>query len=246
MNVFNSTIKATLKKYNPQIIGVTGAVGRAVAIGALKSVFSSHSVSVMPQGDMHSMKAALLGGSGNLSGLVLLLKAWLRSIFHWEYPEKIILDYPPIGHAELKERLDLARPDVLVVTDLADKSESNVSREEMVRAVAHMIESVGQKGLVVLNADDSGLMSLKPKARAMTYGFGDLPDVKINNFEDRVESGKSVGISFKLEYMGSFVPVRMDGVSGKSYACAAACAAAVGIADGMNLVKVSEAVSTKA
>ena len=50
-----------------------------------------------------------------------------------------------------------------------------------------------------------------------------------------------MGVSFKLEYGGSFIPIRMNGVYGRPGAYAAAAAAAVGIILGMNLVRIAEA-----
>ena len=60
-------------------------------------------------------------------------------------------------------------------------------------------------------------------------------------YENKMEKGEPVGISFKLNYGGSFAPIRIDGCFGKPQAYAVAAASAVGFAFGMNLVKISEA-----
>ncbi len=84
----------------------------------------------------------------------------------------------------------------------------------------------------------------------MTYGFAQGADLRIVRFENRISPATSdqppaasSGISFKLEYGGSFVPVRIDGVLGHVHAYAAAAAAAIGLIFGMNLVKISEALA---
>lgn len=51
------------------------------------------------------------------------------------------------------------------------------------------------------------------------------------------------GVSFKLEYAGSFVPVILKNVFGRVQAYAAAIAAAVGLIYDLNLVEISEALS---
>ncbi|MEK7462976.1 MAG: cyanophycin synthetase, partial [Patescibacteria group bacterium] len=68
--------------------------------------------------------------------------------------------------------------------------------------------------------------------------------IELTYFENRVYGGIAVGVSFKLNYGGSFVPVRIDGCFGKPQVYATAAAAAVGFAFGMNLVKVSEALQS--
>ncbi len=93
------------------------------------------------------------------------------------------------------------------------------------------------------------------------------PDLRISNFENRLtqtitdytrtnmeksrlESAlsphKSVfgGVSFKLEYGGSFVPVVLKNVFGRAQAYAAAIAACVGLIFDLNLVEISEALSS--
>ncbi len=88
-------------------------------------------------------------------------------------------------------------------------------------------------------------MNLEQRTRAhlMTFGFNKGAEIKISRMENRIENGRPIGISFKLEYKGTFVPVRLNGVFGRSHAYAAAAAAAVGIAFGMNLVAISDALA---
>ncbi len=76
------------------------------------------------------------------------------------------------------------------------------------------------------------------------YGFDRGEDVRIVRFEHKMQrDGAPEGISFKLEYGSSIVPVRIPHVFGRTHAYAAAAAASVGIAFGMNLVTISEALS---
>jgi UDP-N-acetylmuramoyl-tripeptide--D-alanyl-D-alanine ligase len=75
----------------------------------------------------------------------------------------------------------------------------------------------------------------------MTYGFSEGAIMQISNFEVRMDAERPAGISFKLNYGGSFVPVRLDNCFGKVQAYAAAAAACVGITFGLNLVKTAEA-----
>ncbi|HUS49765.1 MAG TPA: cyanophycin synthetase, partial [Candidatus Paceibacterota bacterium] len=52
---------------------------------------------------------------------------------------------------------------------------------------------------------------------------------------------KNIGMSFRLEASGSFVPVKIEGVFGKAQVYALSAATAVGLSLDMNLVEISEA-----
>jgi UDP-N-acetylmuramoyl-tripeptide--D-alanyl-D-alanine ligase len=78
----------------------------------------------------------------------------------------------------------------------------------------------------------------------LTFGFGETADVRISNLEYRTNQGEPLGISFKLRHAGSTVPVKIDNCFGNATAYAAAAAAAVGLAFGMNLVRITETLSS--
>ena len=77
-------------------------------------------------------------------------------------------------------------------------------------------------------------------AEKLDWALGGLED-KISNFQFSIFNFKDLGISFKIEYQGSIVPVRMTRVLGKQQTYAAAAAAVVGVSFGLNLVEISEA-----
>jgi len=168
------------------------------------------------------------------------------------YPEFLVLEYGADRPGDIKYLLGIARPNVSVITAVGDVPvhvEFYAGPDEVAREKSRLIEYLPSAGYAILNADDKREMSLKDRTRAhvMTFGFSKDAEVQIMRFEHRSEhdaagaAGRPVGISFKLEYGGSFVPVRLDGVFGKSHAYAAAAGAAVGIVFGSNLVKASEA-----
>jgi len=65
-----------------------------------------------------------------------------------------------------------------------------------------------------------------------------MPDIKISNFSN-VFSDDKKGISFKIDYQGSFVPMRIFNTFGKKQAYAASAAVAVGLSLGLNLVEIA-------
>jgi UDP-N-acetylmuramoyl-tripeptide--D-alanyl-D-alanine ligase len=77
----------------------------------------------------------------------------------------------------------------------------------------------------------------------ITFGF-DNSSLKISDYKFRqAKDLKQSGISFRLGYKGSFVPVILNGVISKANAYALSAAAAVGAALNLNLVEIAEAMS---
>ena len=98
-------------------------------------------------------------------------------------------------------------------------------------------------GTVMLYADDEKLKDLKFEGRKiMTYGMDESALVKGSSptilYKEENGSRKPSGISFKLEYAGSSVPVSLLGVLGIQHVYPVLAAVAVGLVQGLPLVKI--------
>lgn len=193
---------------------------------------------------------------------VIIASLWKIIFKPGGYPEFLVLEYGADKPGDIRYLLTIARPNASVITAVGDVPvhvEFFAGPDEVAREKARLIEYLPAAASAVLNHDDGTVMDLKERTRAhvMTYGFSKGANVQVTRFENRWEgdpaggvgrlarlgarTGRPVGVSFKIEYGGSFVPVRLDGVFGKAHAYAAAAGAAIGLIFGMNLVKISEA-----
>jgi UDP-N-acetylmuramoyl-tripeptide--D-alanyl-D-alanine ligase len=162
------------------------------------------------------------------------------------YPEILVLEYGADKPGDIKYLAGFARPTVGVITAIGAVPvhvEFYAGPDDVAREKGRLIEALPAAGFAVLNADDETVLELedRTRARVMTFGFAGDADVRASHMVNRVSGGRPIGISFKLEYGGSYAPVRLDGVFGKAHAYAAAAGAAVGLLFGMNLVTISEA-----
>ncbi len=261
----------TIWRYRPGIIGVTGSVGKTSTKLAVESVLGGERRVRASGGNLNSdlgLPLTILGGWSEKE-LKLVSRdqsphaAIIRKSFFWikvitssfwrivfvskaKYPEILILEYGADRPGDLKYLLGVARPNISVITAVGEipvHVEFFSGPEEVAREKARLIEYLPSAGFAVLNYDDDSVMDLKERTRAhvITFGFGNGADVRISRLENRFEGDRPVGVSFKLEYGGSFVPVKLDGVFGKAQAYASSSAAAIGIVFGLNLVKISEA-----
>lgn len=243
----------TLNKYQPGIIAVTGTVGKTSTKEAIYAVLKKHRSVRENSGNFNNelgVPLTILGGWQKIEGKYFWVKviavSLFRLIFRLKYPELLILEYAADKPGDIRYLLEIAKPQIGVVTAIGDipvHVEFYSGPEAVAREKAKVVEALSAVGFAILNYDDEAVFDMRDRTRAhvMTYGFGEGATVQITNFETRMDGDKPAGIAFKLNYAGNFVPVRLDGCFGKAQAYAAAAAAAVGIAFGLNLVKIAEA-----
>jgi UDP-N-acetylmuramoyl-tripeptide--D-alanyl-D-alanine ligase len=264
--------RLTIARYRPRVIGVTGSVGKTSTKRAIATVIAKGHRVRMAEGNLNNEMGMSLAVLGDWSTAELKLISrdqpagtagfrklmfWLKVIFSgaWgivmkskKYPEVLILEYGADRPGDILRLMRIARPDVAIVTAVGDKPahvEFYSSPEAVAREKARLIERLLPGDSAVLNHDDEMVDSLRDhtRGRVTSFGFDEGADLRIVRLENRTEKNIPLGISFKLEYEGSSVPVRIDGVFGKAPAYAAAAAACVGLIFGMNLVTISEALA---
>jgi UDP-N-acetylmuramoyl-tripeptide--D-alanyl-D-alanine ligase len=180
---------------------------------------------------------------------VIVRSVW-RIVFSsaGDYPEILVLEYGADRPGDIRYLLSIARPNISVITAIGDipvHVEFYGGPDEVAREKGKLIEYLPVGGFAVLNGDDAAVMDLqsRTRARVMTFGFDKNSEVRISRFENKLKDGQPSGISFKLEHGSGIVPVRIDNVFGRAHAYAAGAAAAIGLAFGMNLVAISEALA---
>lgn len=264
--------RLTILRYRPKVIGVTGSVGKTSTIGAIATVLAKTCRVRAPGGNLNNeigMSLTILGdwdkhdlalvshdqpaGTAKLRKLFFWLKvffagAWQVIIKSKRYPKILILEYGADRPGDILRLMHIARPDVSIVTAVGDTPahvEFYANSEAVAREKGRLIERLLPGQFAILNYDDNMVDSLRDRTRSrvMTYGFESGADLRIVRLEYRIAESIPTGISFKFEYEGSSVPVRIDGVLGRSSAYAAAAAACVGLIFDMNLVTISEALA---
>ncbi len=248
--------RLTLAKYKPAIIGVTGNVGKTSAKLAIATVLAT---------DRHTRASAknfnnelglplnIIGDFSSTEGFWI----WIRAIgmglknliITADYPEVLVLEYGVDRPGDMDYLLSIAKPQIGIVTAVGEipvHVEFFSGPEGVAKEKSKIVSFLPATGFAILNADDKLVTKMGEQTRAhvITFGFDPKAELRITNFKDRFDSETGeAGVSFKLNYGGSSVPVRIDGVFGKTAAYASAVAAAVGLIFGMNLVKIAEALN---
>jgi UDP-N-acetylmuramoyl-tripeptide--D-alanyl-D-alanine ligase len=251
--------KSTLKKYKPQVIGITGSVGKSSTKEAVLAVLKTKKRVRANQGNLNNelgLPLTILGDynyyredSNNKIGF------WIKVIFFGiggllrtrsDYPETLILEYGANKPGDIEYLLKIAKPDIAIITAISEVPvhvEFYQNPEALAREKARLVSALSAKGLAVLNYDDEIVMKMKEKTRSrvVTFGFEKGADIRAINFENQAEGMRPIGLSFKIEHGGSAVPVKMANIFGRSYVYNMLAAAAVGLENNMNLVEIASA-----
>ena len=249
--------KIVLWRYQPEIIGVTGSVGKTSTKEAIYQVLKKQFRVRRNIGNYNNE----LGVPLTILGLETAghsLTAWLKNFFKVgavifcgkNYPEILVLEMAVDRPGDMRYLLDFIPVKVGVITAIGQfpvHIEFFPEREKLIKEKSLLVKALSKNSLAVLNYDDLSVRmigdELSKDASVINYGIGQGADLKIMNYELVIKDLKKgdFGVNFKLEYQGSFVPIRLNKVLGKQQAYAVAAAAAVGLNFGLNLVKISAA-----
>src|SRR3989339_1329857 len=249
--------KTIIKKYKPDVVGITGSIGKTSAKEAIAVVLASNFFvrrSSKNYNNQFGVPLTIIGvdktpGKSFFGWLKVLIKAIGLLLKRCEnYPDILVLEMGADRSGDIQYLTDLAPCKVGVLTFISHvhteffKTIKKIAQEKRV-----IISHLKQDGFAVLNFDNDLVMQSigTTKAQIITYGFKDGADLRatdVNILKDEV-TGWPSGLNFKVLYKGSVVPVFLPGVIAKSAISSALAGLAVGTIFGVNLVEGSRALS---
>ncbi len=241
------------------IIGVTGNAGKTSTKEVIGAVVRNIKTVRVAGGNLNNefgLPLTILGNwdqeyynqGPSLSFWAKVLCSGFFGLFsRKDYPEVLVLEYGADHPGDIKKLAEMYPPHISVLTTVGDVPvhiEYFKDAETLADEKSNLVKVLNNTDYAVLNHDDRRVLAMRSrtKAKVSTYGFQEGATIQASDPEFLSdETGKPMGVSFKLNYGGNTVPVRIEGSLGKSQALSTAAAAAVGIALGMNLLEVSEA-----
>jgi UDP-N-acetylmuramoyl-tripeptide--D-alanyl-D-alanine ligase len=237
-----------LKKYNPKIVSITGSVGKTSTKEAVFTVLASRFRVRRSEKNYNNEIGLPLTIIGVESGKDSLW-GWLAVFFKWliviilpvEYPEILVLEMGADRPGDIEYLTSFVKSNVGIVTDVSlthiefFKSLESVAREKM-----SLVADLDEKGLAIINIDNEYIEKMKDriKCRIAAYGFSETSDMRASDIFFNYSEGQEIrGLSFKLNYKGTNLPVRLKNVLAKHQIYPALVASAVGVEFGINLVE---------
>jgi len=244
--------KRIIKKYRPDIVGITGSVGKTSTKEATAIVLSCR---------FNVRKSAK--NYNNEIGLPLTIlgfdKSPGRSIWGWlkvfitgfklilikdkKYPDILVLEMGADKPGDIKHLVELAPPKVGVWTSIAHvHTEFFKTLKKIVLEKREIISSLSHDGYAVVNFDDDYVMENidKTKAEIFTYGFKEGADLRASQINLLEGENGPKGINFKVFYKGNTVPVLLNGVVAEHLIPSCLAGLAIGLVFGVNLVDGAE------
>jgi len=251
--------KLILVKYNPQIIGVTGSVGKTATKEAIDIVLTG-SFQVRATNKSYNNEIGLpltvIGASAPgrnvFKWLALIIKAIGMLVFTQAYPEILVLEMGADHPGDIKYLTSIAPCFIGILTSIAPTHlQFFHTVEEVLKEKQNIITHINADGWAVFNHDDQMLLNNLPdkiKAQQLTYGLDGDSDVRAFDIKHKVveQNGLPVveGLQGKIAYSDSVVPFYLPGVLAVHFLYAVLAAAAVGIIMDINLVTITERLST--
>jgi UDP-N-acetylmuramoyl-tripeptide--D-alanyl-D-alanine ligase len=247
--------KLILKNYHPEIIGVTGSVGKTSTKEAIYTVLKArHSVrrNLKNYNNEIGLPLTIIGSDSpgkNLFGwLVIFLKVFKLLLVRDEsYPKILVLEMGVDRPGDMEYLTDIARPDIGVITLIGTVHAENFgSRVKLVQEKSKLVQSISKDGWAVINYDndDAKKIMQDSKVKVISYGFDEKAQMRASDVVySYAQNGENNlrGINFKFLYKGSVTPAILPCFISRANVFSALAAAAVGVVYDMNMLEISEA-----
>ncbi len=205
------------------IIGITGSVGKTTAVGLCATVLSARHTTVRSAESWN----AEIGVAMTLLGL--------RPAH-----QVAVIEMAMRGLGQLRELIEIARPRIGAVTNIADTHlELLGSRENIAAAKAELLEGLPPDGVAIVNADEALTARLVRDVRCPIVTFGLSAEASVRATEITRADG---GFTFVLHLDGHEGRVYLP-LAGSHQIRNALVAAAVGKAIGLGLPEIAAGLS---
>lgn len=245
---------AIIKKYHPEVVGITGSVGKTSAKEAVRLVLESRfdaRASAKNYNNQIGVPLTIIGVAKtpghSVVGWLMVLSRALRLLIGRDvhYPKMLVLEMGADRPGDIQYLTDLAPCTVGVLTAISHahteffKTIKKIAQEKRV-----IISHLRRDGFAVLNFDNELVMenAAVTKAEVLTYGLKEGAAIRATDVNVLFDASgfRPTGLNFKVHYRGNIVPVFLPDALSESFIPAALAAIAVGSIFGINLVEAAQ------
>lgn len=237
---------AILNKYHPEIIAITGSVGKTSTKEAVALVLNKFSVQKLSKNYNNELGVPLTiigaeaAGKNIFKWLAVFWRAKKLILFRNPgYPKILVLEFGVDRPGDMDYLLKFVKPDIGILTRIGPAHlEKFGTQEKIIQEKSKLIEALPKDGFAILNYDYKDVLSLcdATSAKCITYGFEEGADVRAKN----VIYGRGQTV-FTLEYGGASLPIVLLHAVGEPQIYAILSAICAGIIKGMNLEEIKAA-----
>jgi len=243
--------KAILARYNPEVVAITGSVGKTSTKEAIYAVLTSTFNCRRNQKNYNNeigIPLSIIGAESGGRSILKWIKVFFKAAFllikkDKNYPRILILEMGADHPGDIKYLTSFVPVKIGVVTAVGPVHlEFFETIDRIAKEKGTLIKSLAKTGYAVLNYDDKLVKAMAEKTNAKVITFGFLDQADVSAFETSISHDVNYqdvstiqGISFKLKYQGKTVPILLPKVLGKHLVYTALAAITVGIIYNLNL-----------
>lgn len=243
--------RATLARYKPRVIAITGSVGKTTTKDAIYAAIKDH---VSARRSIKSYNGEL-GVALTILGLTSAWKSplgWFSNIVRSlvplvrrvSYPDWLVVEVGADRPGDISRIAPWLVPEIVVITGVSQipaHVEYFESPEHVFREKRTLAEHMRPGGTLVLNGDDPRMRELRAEFRgaSVLYGITSETDFSASHAEVLYENGLPAGEQFRANHGGSSIPVVVRGALGAPRIYASL--AAIAVADCVGIDEVSAA-----
>lgn len=232
--------RAILKKYHPDIVAITGSVGKTGTKEAVASVltrkFNVRKTEANYNTDI-GVPFAIIGckppGKNFVKWMGVFLKACAVIIFPLKnYPMILVLELAADKTGDIAYFMTFIEPKVSILTSIAPVHMEKFGKlSRIVLEKRKIIEALPKSGYAVLNYDDKAVRKIAEKCvgRIFWYGLKCKEGAIVAEEEKVMEKDGVIGLYFKMLYKGTAIPVFVKGVAAKHELYSLLAGASVGM-----------------
>lgn len=241
--ILNFYARLIIKKYHPEVIAVTGSVGKTSTKNAIATVLAGKFHLRASQGSYNNelgVPLTIIGAAAQGKNLLGWLGVfWKAKKLFWfrdkNYPDVLVLEFAADHLGDIEYLSKLAKPRVGVLTAISIAHTLFFKDLETIKTEkSKLIKLLPPDGIAVLNADDPNVFELSRTVRVKTITFGTtLADVRAERIAYSL-----AGTSFNLKLGNESKEIILPSVLGIGHVNAVTAAAAVGHHFGMNVEEI--------
>lgn len=252
--ILKSLASSIIKKYRPDVIGITGSIGKTSAKEAIAVVLAAR----------FNVRSSFKNYNNEIGVPLTIIginESPGKSIYKWlniffvavkllvykdkDFPEMLVLEMGSDKPGDIAYLLEIAPCKVGVLTYIAHAHTEKFKTIKKIAQEKRLIVSRLQvDDFAVFNFDNDIVMeNVKTKAEMVTYGFREGADFQASKASIMIDpdNGWPAGLNFKVDFEGSSVPIFLPGIIAEHFVLSALAGISVGHIFGINLVEAASA-----
>lgn len=225
-------------KYKPQIIGITGSVGKTSTRAAVFAVVSQKYRAYTPPKNLNDkigLPLAIIGmdtpGRSLWGWIKVFTKAKMLWLFPMKYPEMLVLEYGIDRVGEMDSLLCVAKPNISILTSIGlSHYEFFQDTETIEQEKGKILEILTASDTAILNADNDLALKQQHKSKAPVITYGKDGQVHASNVEETLSEKAATTVQVTTSTRQFTAQVAAVGLVHVS-----SCLAAVAVAEALHM-----------